>query len=111
MEANDTNNQKTKAEELYKQGWLFHRCRKYESAAKCYKEAAELGYTTALYYLAFLYYEGKGIEKDLVEAAKCFEAVAKAGGKRSEEAKLRLERLADIDSGKGIGVVGTDLDD
>lgn len=111
MEANNTNNQKTKAEELYKQGWHFHNCRKYESAAKCYKESAALGCTDALYYLAFLYYEGKGVDKNLEEAAKCFEAVAKAGGKRSEEAKLRLERLADIDSGKGIGIVGTDLDD
>lgn len=111
MEANNTNDQKTKAEELYKQGWLFHCRRKYKSAAKCYKESAALGCTDALYYLALLYYEGKGVDKNLEEAAKCFEAVAKAGGKRSEEAKLRLERLADIDSGKGIGIVGTDLDD
>ena len=110
MKSNDTNNQKTKAEELYMQGWHFHCRRKYESAVKCYKEAAELGYTTALYYLALLYYEGKGVDKYLEKTAKCFEAVAKAGGKRSEEAKLRLERLADINSGKGIGIVGTDLD-
>ena len=111
MEANNTNNQKTKAEELYQQGWHFHNRRKYESAAKCYKESAALGCTDALYYLALLYYEGKGVDKNLEETSKCFEAVAKAGGKFSEEAKLRLERLADIDSGKGIGIVGTNLDD
>ena len=109
MEANDTNNQKAK--ELYKQALHFHNDRNYESAAKCYKEAAALGYTEALYFLALLYYEGKGVDKNLEETAKCFEAVAKAGGNYSEEAKLRLERLADIDSGKGIGIVGTKLDD
>lgn len=110
METNDTNKQTTKAKELYEQGWHYHNRREYGRAAKCYKEAAALGYTLALYYLALLYYEGKGVEKDLVEAAKCFETVANESGKRSEEARLRLERLADIDSGKGIGIIGTDLD-
>lgn len=110
METSDTIKQKTKAEKLYDKGWHCHNHREYECAAKYYKEAAALGCTVALYYLALLYYEGKGVEKDLAEAAKCFEAVAKSGGRFSEEAKLRLERLADIDSGKGIGIIGTDLD-
>lgn len=110
MEVNRAIKQKTKAEELYDQGWHCHNCREYEHAVKYYKEAAELGCTEALYFLAFLYYEGKGVGKDLAEAAKCFEVVAKSGGRFSEEAKLRLERLADIDSGKGIGIIGTDMD-
>lgn len=105
-----TKEQKTKDEELLEKGWYLHIQHKYEHAAKCYQEAAELGSTEALYYLALLYYEGKGVKKYLAEAAKCFEAVAKKGGKHSKEAQLRLERLADIDSGKGIGIIGVDMD-
>lgn len=110
MKANDMKEQKTKDEELLEQGWYLHIGHKYDYAAKCYQEAAELGNTEALYFLALLYYEGKGGKKDLAEAAKCFEAVAEKGGKYSKEAQLRLERLADIDSGKGIGIIGVDMD-
>ena len=101
----------------------------YDIAVKYYKEAASQGSVDALYYLALCYYEGKGVEQDLTESAKCFEAVSASDdttkveadmipkGLRirgpmqhsiteyKEAAKLRLEKLADIDSGKGIGIL------
>lgn len=110
METNETNNQTTKVLDLFNRGWRLHKSRRYQEAVKCYQEAAALGCPEAFYFLALLYYEGKGVEKNLEESAKCFEAVVGIGGNFCEEAKLRLERLADIDSGKGIGIVGTDLD-
>ena len=110
METNDKKEQKTKDKELFEKGWSLHVDHMYDRAAKCYQKAAELGNTEALYFLALLYYEGKGVKKDFAEAAKCFEVVAEKGGKYSKEAQLRLERLADIDSGKGIGIIGVDMD-
>ncbi|MCR5659898.1 MAG: sel1 repeat family protein [Bacteroidales bacterium] len=110
MKTTDMKEQKTKDEELLEKGWYLHIGHKYDCAARCYQEAAELGNTEALYFLALLYYEGKGVKKDLAEAAKCFKTVAEKGGKYSKEAQLRLERLADIDSGKGIGIIGVDMD-
>jgi TPR repeat protein len=94
-----------------------------------YKEAAMQGSVDALYYLALCYYEGKGVERDLAESVRCFEAILECDdatkveadmipkgyrvrvpmqrciGDYKEEAKLRLEKLADIDSGKGIGIL------
>ena len=110
MESNGTNKQTTNALDVFNQGWRLHKSRRYEEAAKCYKKAAALGCQEAFYFLALLYYEGKGVEKDLVEATKCFEIVVEMGGELGLEAKLRLERLADIDSGKGIGIIGVEKD-
>ena len=110
METNDKKEKKTKDKELFEKGWFLHVDHMYDRAAKCYQKAAELGNTEALYFLALLYYEGKGVKKDFAEAARCFEVVAEKGGKYSKEAQLRLERLADIDSGKGIGIIGVDMD-
>lgn len=110
METDNTNKKLGKALEIFNKGWRLHKSRRYEEAAKCYKEAAASGCPEAFYFLALLYYEGKGVEKDLAESARCFEAVGRIGGDFSEEAKLRLERLADIESGKGIGIIGVDKD-
>lgn len=96
METNDPKEQKTKDKELFEKGWSLHVDHMYDRAAKCYQKAAELGNTEALYFLALLYYEGKGVKKDFAEAARCFEVVAEKGGKYSKEAQLRLERLAEL---------------
>ena len=110
METNDPNKQTTDAVDVFNQGWRLHKSRRYEEAAECYKKSAALGCQEAFYFLALLYYEGKGVEKDLAEATKCFETVVEMGGELGSEAKLRLERLADIDSGKGIGIIGVKKD-
>lgn len=110
-------------------GFHCHIAGRYEDAVKCYKEAAKQGSIDALYYLALCYYEGKGVEKDLKAATKCFEEIVAASdetkveanfiprgfrirnpiqksiGEYKREAQMRLEKLADIDSGKGIGIL------
>lgn len=110
MEANEAIDQKAKAKQLVKQG--YHLCQRgnYPDGAKYFKEAAALGDLEAVYGLAFLYYEGKGVEKDLAEATRCFETLANQECNFREVSKLRLERLADIDSGNGIGIIGVDKD-
>ena len=110
-------------------GFHCHIKGRFDEAVLYYKEAAAQGSVDALYYLALCYYEGKGVERDLAESVRCFEAIVacddttkveadlipkgyrvrgplqKCIGDYKEEAKLRLERLADIDSGKGIGIL------
>lgn len=110
-------------------GFHCHIKGKFDEAVMRYKEAAMQGSVDALYYLALCYYEGKGVERDLAESVRCFEAILECDdttkveadlipkgcrvrvpmqrciGDYKEEAKLRLEKLADIDSGKGIGIL------
>ena len=110
-------------------GFHCHIKGKFDEAVMRYKEAAIQGSVDALYYLALCYYEGKGVERDLAESVRCFEAILECDdttkveadlipkgyrvrvpmqrciGDYKEEAKLRLEKLADIDSGKGIGIL------
>lgn len=105
MKTNDTLDQKTKAKQLLKQGYKLCTGGNYTDGAKCFKEAAALGDLEAVYGLAFLYYEGKGVEKDLAEAIRCFETLANQECDFREVSKLRLAKLANISSGEGIGIV------
>lgn len=105
METNDTLDQKTKAKQLLIHGYKMCQRGNYTDGAKYFKKAASMGDLEAVYGLAFLYYEGKGVEKDLAEATRCFETVANQEGEFREFAKLRLAKLANISSGEGIGIV------
>ena len=105
MEANDTNNQKQKVEKLRTYGCNLCRIGNYDDGAKYLLKAAALGNEGALYYLAFLYYEGKGVEKDLSETRRCFETLANQEGALRAVSKLRLAKLDNISSGEGIGIV------
>ena len=107
MEANKAIDQKAKAKQLVKQGYHLCQCGNYPDGAKYFKEAAALGDLEAVYGLAFLYYEGKGVEKDLAEATRCFETLANQECDFREVSKLRLAKLANISSGEGIGIVET----
>ena len=105
MEGNETMDQKAEAKQLMKQGYNLCQRGNYADGAKYIKEAAALGDLEAVYILAFLYYEGKGVEKDLAEATRCFETLANQECKFREVSKLRLAKLANISSGEGIGIV------
>ena len=59
-------------------------------AVKCFRKAADLGNTDAMYNLGWCYLEGEGVEKDAVEAVKCFRKAADSG---SVNAKTALKSL------------------
>ena len=105
METNDTLDQKTKAKQLMIHGYKLCTSGNYTDGAKYFKKAAALGNLEAVYGLAFLYYEGKGVEKDLAEATSCFETLANQECDFREVSQLRLAKLANISSGEGIGIV------
>ena len=107
METNDTLDQKTKAKQLMIHGYKLCTSGNYTDGAKYFKKAAALGNLEAVYGLAFLYYEGKGVEKDLAEATRCFETLANQECDFREVSQLRLAKLANISSGEGIGIVET----
>ena len=65
MEVNNTNNLTANTEELVKAGYDLCVKGNYAEGAEYFKKAAELGNMEALYGLGFLYYEGKGVEKNL----------------------------------------------
>lgn len=50
-----------------------------EKALECYRKVAEIGFTPAFMRLAQMYYNGKGVEKDLAEAKKWAEKADLAG--------------------------------
>ena len=103
--------QDVKVEDLLKKGLVLCSEDRYVEAVEHFREASESGNMRANLYLALFYYEGKGVEKDLERAAQCLRTVVKSGGELGREAKQRLRNLADIDSGNGIGIVGTYIKD
>ena len=81
-----TKEEKMVAETLYKAGIDFSACTPSE-AVEWHREVAKKGWAPAQYNLACCYANGKGVERNMKEAAKLFEEAAKQG---HPEAQCRL---------------------
>ena len=55
---------------IYIKGKKYEEVDDFENAAKCYRQAAELGHADAQYRLGCCYYGGEGVKEDLYEAFK-----------------------------------------
>ena len=67
---------------LYQMGGRYHDKGDYGAAFEYSKKAAELGYVAAHFNLAFMYHEGKGVEKDIKNAVYHWEEAAIGGHPR-----------------------------
>lgn len=83
------------AKELYNKGVYYHKGingfeQNYSEAAKCYREAAELGHSKAAFWLGNLYNRGQGVEQSQEQALLWYTKSAELG---NQDAKLYLEKL------------------
>lgn len=70
-----------KAIDINHDGMTAYEAGDYETAAKHFRAAAELGYTVAQNNLAWLYANGLGVEQDLNKAVKWYKKAARHGDK------------------------------
>ena len=98
-----TKEEKMVAETLYKAGIDFSACTPSE-AVEWHREVAKKGWAPAQYNLACCYANGKGVERNMKEAAKLFEEAAKQG---HPEAQCRLGLCYEY--GEIVGVLFTEF--
>ena len=83
------NNAET-AEELLQKGKTAYKAKDFETAAKYFKKAAELGNADAQFFLGVCYDKGIGVGQDSAEATKWIRKSAEQG---VEQAKAALKRI------------------
>ena len=85
------------AEEIVQQANKLYREKNYTEAASLLRKTAEQGHAVAQYYLAWMYFGGKGIEQDEKQAAEWYRKAAEQG---HVEAQNTLGRM--YEKGKGV---------
>ena len=76
-------------------GVCYYNDEKYKEAVEWFHRAADQGHTEAQFKLGECFANGKGVEKNLDEAAKWYRRAAKSGDKRAAEALQRLQSTKD----------------
>lgn len=71
-EAEDGGDDSSRAEKFYNEGEVAKEAKDYDTAIKKYKQAADLGYTSAFELIGRMYYFGQGVDKDIDEARRWF---------------------------------------
>ena len=67
----------------------------YPEMLKWFRKAAEQGYAPSQYHLGYCYVDGKGVEKDPIEAVKWFSKAAEQGGEGAQMALAEFYRTGD----------------
>ncbi|MBT7250890.1 MAG: sel1 repeat family protein, partial [Rhodospirillaceae bacterium] len=62
-------------------------------AAKWFRKAGEQDHAAAQYNLGFLFYEGKGVQKDDQEAYHWIDQAARLGDRKAAKARETLEKV------------------
>ena len=65
--------------DIYNRGVACYSARNYGEAVKCFRQAAEMGYSDAQYNLGYCYDYGRGVTQDSTEAAKWYTMAAEQG--------------------------------
>ena len=65
--------------DIYNRGVACYSAKNYGEAVKCFRQAAEMGYSDAQYNLGYCYDYGRGVTLDSTEAAKWYTMAAEQG--------------------------------
>ena len=80
-----SSDEKTGAEDFFKEGLKYYQKKEYKKAAPFIKKAAESGHSDAQMHLGKMYFNGWGIRHDHEEAKRWHEKAADQGNKESIE--------------------------